>query len=455
MRRRALLRFATATAVALALLVLGGGAARAAGVGLTVTLSPASIPADGVAQTTATVTLSPPLAGQQIELYAPFDSQLSFGAVHDNGDGTYTAILTSSRRAEVTQIFAADGAGTGEVIPATLTQVGASATSVVAVTNQPVTSANPPVTNQGVVLLATVTSLAENVVSPSGTISFQNDRGPIAGCQSLPVSPELSGSVSVTCDASFAGGSSPAAVTAEFTPADGSLVGASTSAADDFPVAPDSTSTAVSTASPPGLGAPVRYVARVTPDHAGAVAPTGFVRFADRGAAVPGCAHQPLAASSTATCTVTYRASGTHAISASYSGDASFQSSDSGTLAESLQPVGTIGASMQWRFYYTRGFTRLLQLILSRAPVGSHVSITCRGDGCRFTHRALTVRGRTLNLTRQIAQSRLRPRARVTVAITKPGWAGKAYVFTARAGRPPAVQIGCIEPGGHRIAASC
>ncbi|MBV9367105.1 MAG: Ig-like domain repeat protein [Solirubrobacterales bacterium] len=454
----------------LALILVGGGPARAAGVTLTVSLSPASIAADGASQSTATVSVLPPLRAQPLALYAPFDSHISVGPVHDNGDGTYTATLTSSRSAEVTRIFATDALGTDQVFPATLTQVGASVTSVVAVTNRPASPSNPPVTNEGVVLLATVTSLADNLAAPTGTISFNNRGSPIAGCQALPTSAQGIGSVNVTCVTSFAATPSPAELTAVFTPAAGSLLSGSESPADDFPVASDLTSTSVTSTSTPVIGAPETYVATVTPGHAGAVAPTGFVRFFDHGATIASCRQQPLDGSSTATCTVTYPAPGTHAIRASYSGDANFQSSDSIVLRDSAQILGTIDASMQWRFRYTSRDTRVLELILSRAPVGSRVSITCSGGGCQFKRSTVVVRapwqcgpagssscasGRTVNLTPQISQPRLRAHTRLTVAITKPGWTGKAYVFAVRASLPPTVQIGCIAPGSNRIAASC
>ena len=460
---------ALAGVTALALIV-GGGVARAAGATLTVSLSPTSLAADGASHSTATVSVSPPLSGQPIALYAPFDSGISFGPVHDNRDGTYSATLTSSRNAEVTRIFATDEFGTDHVFPATLTQVGATATSVVAVTDRPVNSSNPPVTNEAVVMLATVTSLADNLPTPAGAVSFENGKTPIARCQALPTSILATGLVNVTCAASFAATSSPAELTAVFTPATGLPLSASTSSAEDFPVAPDSTSTSLTSPSSPVIGAPVMYAAKVTPGHAGAVVPTGTVSFSDHGTPIGSCQQLPLDGSSTATCTVTYRAPGGHAISASYGGDANFGSSNSSVLTESAQSLGTIGASMQWKFLYTTRYTRVLQLILSRAPVGSRVSITCHGGGCQVTRPALAVsapmlcgssdgagcaHARTVNLTPQIAQSRLRAHARLTVAITKPGWTGKAYIFTARAGVPPTVQIGCVVPGSNRIANSC
>jgi Bacterial Ig-like domain (group 3)/Invasin, domain 3 len=448
---------------ALGLLLVGGGMARAAGATLTVSLSPTSIAADGVSHSMVTVTLSPLRHAQWIVLSAPFDPRISFGTVHDNGDGTYTSTLTSSRSAEVTQIFAANQTGSDEVFPATLTQLGASATSVTAVTGRPVTSSNAPVTNEGVVLLATVAPLTDNLVSPSGTVSFENGGSPIAGCRSLPIESQLTGTASVNCNTWFAAAASPADVSAVFSPAAGSLVGGSSSLADGFPVDRDSTSTSVTAASPPAVGSPVRYVATVTPGHTGALSPTGFVRFSDNGTTIGSCSQQQLDASATATCTVTYRASGTHAIAASYGGDGNFSASYSSAVRESAQPVGTIDASMQWRFLYTDRYTQALQLIVNRAPLGSRVSISCHGRGCRFEDHTIDVRtgrhcggtasggcatSRTVDLTPQIRQTHLPAHTRLRIAITKSGWTGKAYSFTIRAGLPPAVQINPVPPGG-------
>jgi hypothetical protein len=35
----------------------------------------------------------------------------------------------------------------------------------------------------------------------------------------------------------------------------------------------------------------------------------------------------------------------------------------------------------------------------------------------------------------------------VTVQILRPGWIGKYYLFTMRAGRGPKIKISCLAPG--------
>jgi len=72
-----------------------------------------------------------------------------------------------------------------------------------------------------------------------------------------------------------------------------------------------------------------------TGTHKGAVtptvAPTGTVAFQDDGATVPGCAAQPVH-NAQATCSVTYRSTSAHAITAAYSGDAR----DAGSMSPAI-----------------------------------------------------------------------------------------------------------------------
>ena len=78
---------------------------------IAVALDPATIVADGQSTTQATVTLGDaadqPAAGRTVTLTS--DGDQTIGAVHDNGDGTYTATITSSTRAGSDTITATTG----------------------------------------------------------------------------------------------------------------------------------------------------------------------------------------------------------------------------------------------------------------------------------------------------------------------------------------------------------
>jgi hypothetical protein len=94
------------------------------------------------------------------------------------------------------------------------------------------------------------------------------------------------------------------------------------------------TSTSVqSSANPANPGQTVTYTASVSPvpDPSG-----GTVDFADGGTTIPTCTSLPLSGA-TATCAVSYSTTGTHDITATYSGDVNYQASPaSAVLAESV-----------------------------------------------------------------------------------------------------------------------
>jgi hypothetical protein len=86
------------------------------------------------------------------------------------------------------------------------------------------------------------------------------------------------------------------------------------------------------------IGERVTYTATVRPNEAGTGTPTGNVRFIDNGAHLT-CSHgsHALNRAGVATCTITYRASGTHTISATYSGSANLLKSHSHAITEVIR----------------------------------------------------------------------------------------------------------------------
>ena len=101
-----------------------------------------------------------------------------------------------------------------------------------------------------------------------------------------------------------------------------------------FPVLaplPATTTTVASSANPSVQGQTVTYTATVRP--AGV---SGSVAFNDGGTPVTGCAARSLNSSGQATCQVTYATTGSHAITAVYSGDAVNAGSTSAVLTQSV-----------------------------------------------------------------------------------------------------------------------
>ncbi len=435
-----------------------GGASLAAGPAaeVTVALSPASLLADGRSESTVTATVTDASGtrapGETVMVFAS-DKGIAFSPnpAWDNGDGTYTSTLTSS------------------VVTGRLA-VFASTTSLAVATDGPVTSTNLPVTNQVVTLVATVASSLSDV-SPSGAVAFENGGSPIAGCAAVPTPTPPNPTVTVTCGTSFAAATSPAQLTAVFTPTPGSLVMGSTSAAQSFPINKDATSTSVTMlGSQADVGRAMSFTAVVTPSQPGSLAPAGTVQFLDSGLAIGSCISQPLGPSSAATCTVSYKKVGAHLITASYGGDANFAGSTSGPVTVAVQALGTLKATMQWTFHYTPTYTQVRALVVDAVPPGATVLLKCRGHRCPFAKRVIVAakrkpcgpKGRhrcatdgVIDLAPRFRQQHLVPGVRITVDIIKAGWVGEYYRFTMRARHRPRVWFACTAPGTTSPGAPC
>ena len=328
------------------------------------------------------------------------------------------------------------------------------------------------VTNEGVTLIATVTSSAHSSTALWGAVTFEDGGATISGCGNMAVTPDGQ-SATVACSTSFA--ASTARLTATFTPTAGSVLKGSVSPADSFTVGPDSTSTALDVSSSVSVGAGTTYTASVAPPAArpGPIEPTGSIEFLDGGQPISSCSSQPLI-QGVASCAVTYTAAGAHQVSARYVGDANFTASSSPTeqvnAAFDLSPVlGRIAVTMQWGFYFTPAYTQVRNLAVNGVLSGATVLVQCHGRGCPFAHRAtlLTSRvrcgkkarmcftGGSFLITPGFGSRQLAVGARVTVAITRPNWVGKYYGFTIRSRRAPRIRIACLAPGGSVPGQGC
>jgi hypothetical protein len=91
-------------------------------------------------------------------------------------------------------------------------------------------------------------------------------------------------------------------------------------------------------ASPPRPRRTVTYTATVLRSTPGSGVPTGKVAFSNNGAPIR-CSggSQTLNSAGAATCTTSYSAPGTHAMTATYKGDANFTGSQSQTFSETVR----------------------------------------------------------------------------------------------------------------------
>lgn len=329
------------------------------------------------------------------------------------------------------------------------------------------------VTNQRVTLIATVTSIVDTSTALWGSVTFEDAGAPIEGCANMAVT-SSGQSATLACTTSFA--ASTASLSAVFSPTGRSILMGSASPGDTLAVGPDSTSTVLDATPRVNLGAATTYTATVAPPSVrpGPVDPTGSVEFLDGSQPIASCASEPLT-NGAATCTVTYASTGHHSITARYAGDANFVGSTSPSEALSVVRVstgvlGTITATMQWAFYYTPSYTKVINLVVNGVPPGATVVVKCSGRGCPFAQHSSVLEKSTrsgrsprmgfahrtsFNITPAFASRRLAVGSRVTVEIVRPNWIGNYYRFTMRAGRGPGVHIACLAPGGSVPGAGC
>jgi adhesin/invasin len=435
--------------------------------GVTVATSPAVILADGLSTAIATATVKDAqghlLTGQNVS-FKSTDAVQFFGQVSDNGNGTYSVQVRSSTTVGSATITATDSSvspavsGQGTLVQA----AGPSTTSLVA-------SPSALLTNQTVTLFATVNP---GPGSPAGAITFDDGGAPIANCVAMPITPSNPGA---TCQTSFAASTSPERLTAVFVPNTSSTAPGSTGATT-IAVTPDSTSVSLNVSPTVNVGQSTTYTATVAPpaSRSGPVEPSGSVEFFDNGSPIASCLAQALVKLS-ATCTLTYNAVSTHSITARYGGDSNFTGSAAAAQSVTVvrapvHVVGLISATMQWTFNYSPADTKVAMLFVNWVSSDATVLVKCHGRGCPFAaHTSRVARpkrcgkkgkpkcpiGGSIDLAASFRKDPLHPRATIIVMIRRPGWVGKYYKFTIRAGNNPTIQISCLAPGGSRPGVGC
>jgi hypothetical protein len=349
--------------------------------------------------------------------------------------------------------------------------IASASTSVVQTTSSVTlaTSASSALVNQQVTLTATVTS-SDPSGSPSGTVTFLNRSTPISGCDA-PVAPSAQ-SVTATCDTSFSAQS--AKLSAVFDPDSGSVVLGSTSPTVVVAVGKSSSATSIHAVKQVRAGNRITYTAQISvPGGRGAPAtPSGKVEFLDGSKPISACVSRPLT-KLVATCAISYTFAGKHAITARFLGDTNFKASASPAAHVTVTPIpirGTIAARMQWTFFFTPTYSRVVAMLLTGVPYGSTVQMACHGHGCPFTTRRQLVpeppqcpsNGRAacatttvVDLGPSFATRHLAVGTQVTIMIARPEYVGKYYSFTVRARNVPSVNITCLAPDSTSPGVGC
>jgi hypothetical protein len=249
------------------------------------------------------------------------DGPITIGTatVDNTGKATFSTTSLSAGTHSITATYSGDDNFTGSASTPVSETISKSPSST-ALASTP----NPSTFGQTVTLRATVT--VPGVGIPSGSVNFV-DGATTVGSATLDNTGKATISIS-----SFSAGSH--VITANYT-GDGNFSPSSASGAAGVSqvVSQSNTATALSTLQNPSVfGQPVIFTAVVTASGSGGV-PSGTVTFLEGSSAL---GTTPLDANGSASLTVSSLAVGTHSVTASYSGNASYLSSLSGTVSQTV-----------------------------------------------------------------------------------------------------------------------
>lgn len=335
----------------------------------------------------------------------------------------------------------------------TATALATSATSVAAF------SQSAPSTNQGVALVATVSSNSGNA-NPHGSLTFFNGSNAVPGCANKAVNGGLT--VTIVCQASFGAGQPQ--ISAAYVADPTALVAGSTSDTTSIDIGKGPTSISLAVTPKVAPRGRATYVATlgVPLSNTGSVQPSGTIDFLDGGQPIAGCANQALT-SLTATCTVRYASAGQHSITARYDGDSNFTGATS--PASGVQIVkgapkkpavrGTLGSYVAWTFNFRPRFSWPSQIKAYAVSKGTTILVRCFGKGCPFASFQITKATGTVNLVSHFGRHHLQAGDRITVRFTRKNWIGRTYTIRIRPGRKPKMTTACLAAGNAHIAVAC
>ncbi|MFI6118058.1 beta strand repeat-containing protein, partial [Kitasatospora sp. NPDC051164] len=277
---------------------------------------------------TATVTAAAPGAGIPTGTVSFFDGVTLLGTatLDATGTGTFTTTDLGVGIHALIAVYSGDTAFNGSTSPVD-TQTVNTADTTTALTSAP----DPSVFGQPKVLTATVTAAAPGAGTPTGTVSFFDGATLLGtGTVAAGVATFTTTDLAVGTHALTAAYSGDTAFNGSTSPVDAQTVNTA-----------DTTTVLTSLPDPSVFGQPKVLTATVTAAAPGASIPTGTVSFFD-GATLLGTA--TLDPTGTGTFTTTDLAVGTHALTAVYSGDTSFNGSTSPIDAQTVTTADTTTA---------------------------------------------------------------------------------------------------------------
>ena len=111
-----------------------------------------------------------------------------------------------------------------------------------------------------------------------------------------------------------------------------------------------------------------------------------------------------------------------------------------------------IKAGIPFTANFNGSLTVLSQLSVTGVPRGGKVTVTCRGGGCPFGHRAFAPRHGQVILGRIFQHAQLHSGVTLQIKVSAANQVAKVETFTIRNGLGPIVTKECLPPGASRPA---
>jgi hypothetical protein len=101
------------------------------------------------------------------------------------------------------------------------------------------------------------------------------------------------------------------------------------------------------------------------------------------------------------------------------------------------------------------GRTRMKTLVVNELVGPEVVKLVCKGKGCRRgVNRTVRKHGRSVSFNKQVKGMTLRPKASLTITVTRPGFVARVISYTMVHKRDPKKATRCLKPGAKKLS-SC
>jgi hypothetical protein len=98
------------------------------------------------------------------------------------------------------------------------------------------------------------------------------------------------------------------------------------------------------------------------------------------------------------------------------------------------------------------GRTRMKTLVVNELAGPEVVKLACKGKGCRKgVNQTVRKHGKSVSFTKQVKGMTLRPKASLTITVTRPGFVSRVISYTMVSKRDPKKATRCQAPGAKKL----